>query len=415
MRYELFISLRYLKAKRKQVFISIITFIAVFGIFLGVTALLITLSVMNGFQNDLRDKILGTHTHIVVLDQYQRGLDDYAVIHERIEKNKHVMYTAPFVYGQIMLRSGKNVAGAVVKGIVPEQESEITNIVKNMQQGNLYDLSDPDEIDADNKSLPGIVIGTQLSSNLNVGVNQEVFLISPMELTTPFGMMPRVNKFRVAGIFESGMYEYDSSLTYINIGQAQKLFNLDGAVTGIGIKIDDLYEAHRVSRVLQEELGFPYWARSWMVMNRNLFSALKLEKIMMFIILILIVLVAAFNIISTLIMMTMEKTRDIGILKAMGARRRSITAIFVIQGTMIGIMGTFFGCVAGYLSCILLSKYKFIDLPQGIYYINKLPVKIQLSDFIIVGISSLMISLIATIYPSWKAGKLDPCKAIRYE
>ncbi len=405
MRYELFISLRYLKAKRKQVLLSIITLISIFGVALGVTALLVTLSVMNGFRNNLTDKILGTYAHITVLHQNAQGLNNYVEVQKIIDNMPHVLSSSPFVYGQIMLKYEQNNVGTVVKGILLKDEIRTTSLKDNMTAGTLDTLNDD----------KNVILGSELAKNLGVRVGEELFLISSSGIISSFGLVPRMEKFKVTGIFESGYYEYDAGLVYISLSSAQALFNLEQKVNGIAVKTDDPYRVGEIAVRMQEELGFPYWVRSWMAMNRNLFSALKLEKITMFVILVLIVLVAAFNIVATLMMMTMEKTKDIGILKTMGATRKSITIIFIWEGLIIGIIGTTLGCIGGFLISKFLDIYQFIKIPADVYYLDKLPVKMELNDFVIVTISAIVISLLATIYPSWKAGKLNPCEAIRYE
>jgi len=408
--FELFIALKYLKSKRKQAFVSLITLISVGGVTLGVMALIIVLSVMSGFENDLRNKILGTNAHLVVLKLGEKGMDTPEEVLEKIKGVRHVVDASPFTLNQVMLTSERNVCGVVLRGIHPGSEGKVTDLAKNLKEGRLSDL---------NGSGPpgdGIILGRELARHLGVPLGDSINVVSPLGgIATPLGMVPRVKKFRVVGIFEVGMYEYDSSLAYISMPAAQHLFRMGSAVSGVEVKLDDIYRAREVGAEIQRRLGFAYWARDWMEMNRNLFSALKLEKIAMFIILVLIVLVAAFNIIGTLIMMVIEKGRDIGILKSMGATSQSIMVIFMAQGMVIGLVGTILGCILGYGACWALDTYKFIKLPGDVYYIDSLPVLMKAFDFVVVSLSALLISFFATLYPSRQAARLDPVVAIRYE
>src|SRR3990172_4718235 len=325
MPYELDIGLRYLKARRKQTFISLITWISIAGVTVGVMALIIVLAVMAGFEEDLRNKILGTNSHIVILEPGSHGMAQYQGAIDKVEKVDHVISATPFIYSQAMLTSTGSVSGVVIRGIDPLREARVTNLAENLKEGSLTDL------EKNNGVGGGVIIGQELARNLGISLGEEITIISPLGKMTPIGMVPRMKKFWVAGIFDSGMYEYDTGLAFISLKNAQNFFNMGDRVTGIEVKVDDIYKADKIANNIQKLLGVPYWVRDWMEMNKNLFSALKLEKVVMFVILTLIVLVAAFNIISTLIMVVMEKGKDIAILKSMGATNKSIMKIFVIE------------------------------------------------------------------------------------
>jgi len=425
MSYEFFISLRYLRAKRKQVFVSIITFISITGIFLGVAALIIVLAVMNGFETDLREKILGINAHVVLM-QYTGMMKDHERVKEAVEKVDGVVASTPFIYSQAMLKSGDNVHGIVLRGLSPADAAKVINLGRTTEGG--LELLSPEgrktlKLGPNVIDLPGIIIGKELAKNLGVFLYDTLYIVSPMGISTPVGLVPRMKKFLVVGIFESGFYEYDISLAYASLRDTQEFLNLGDLVTGLEIKVGDIYRANEIAAAIEKKLGFPFWARDWMKMNKNLFAALKMERRVMFIILSLIVLVAAFNIITTLIMVVMEKSKDIAILKSMGATSKSIMKIFVFQGVIIGGIGTLLGTLAGLLVAFNLGDIsRFVEnlfgfkiLPGDVYYLSELPSKVNYGDVVIIVIGSLLISFLATIYPSRSASRLDPAEAIRYE
>ena len=418
MRYEWFIGLRYLKAKRKQTFISLITVISIAGVTVGVMALIVVLAVMSGFEKTLKEKILGTQAHLILLKAGQEGMGHYEEVTKELGEVKGVVSAAPVIYNQVMLSSESNVSGVFLKGIDPDLEGKVTELARNMKAGSLQSLKKPQD-----GNLPGVILGVELAKNLSVSVSDTLQVISPLGTMTPMGMMPKMKRFRVVGIFYSGMYEFDNTFAYISIESAQKFFDMDSRVTGIEIKIDDVYRVKEVGKTIRQRLGFPFWTKDWMEMNRNLFSALRMEKIAMFIILVLIVLVAAFNIISTLIMVVMEKTRDIAILKAMGTPPKGILRIFIIEGLVIGVVGTVLGAILGLGIALNLEKvsgfvenlFGFKFLPKDVYYIDKLPSQVNPLDVGLIAVTAVLITLLATLYPSWRASKLDPAEALRYE
>jgi len=407
--YELFISLRYLKAKRKQTFISVISFISISGIAIGVMALIIVLGVMTGFSDDLRNKILGTKSHLVI-SKYGAGITNHLEIMKEIEKIEGVISTTPSIYSQVMLTSASNALGVVLKGIEVDSAPKVTNLASIIKEGKLTDLNGSLSPD-----LPGILLGKELAMILAVFCGDEIKIISPFGTMTPGGMAPRYKKFKVVGIFDSGMYEYDSSLAYISLDNAQHFLNKKGAVTGIEVKVKEIYRVKQISEKIKERLGMSYQVRDWMEMHKNLYAALKLEKMAMFIILMLMIIVAAFNVVGTLIMVVNDKYKDIAILKSMGARSLSIMKIFILEGLIIGLIGTTMGVVGAFLLATLQNTYQIVALPPDVYYISHLLIKITFSDLILVIFSAISISFLATTYPSWQASKLDPAEALRYE
>jgi lipoprotein-releasing system permease protein len=413
--YELFIGLRYLRAKRRHRTVSLNTFISIGGVTLGVAALIATLAVMTGFKEDLRDKILGTNAHVIVTHQLSEPFSDYLTILPKVEETPDVTAAAPFTLNQVLLSVQDSVQGVVLRGIDPARESGVTDLGKNLVQGVLEDLTRPQLSDRpDGKPQPGIILGKELASRLGTFMGDTVQVVSPISRQMgPTGIIPKIRHFTVVGLFESGMYEYDSGLAFVSIRTAQDFFNLGDAVTGIQVKVRDIFQSDRVARAIEERLGFPYWARDWMQMNRNLFSALKLEKIVMFIILVLIILVASFNIVSTLTMIVVEKSREIAILKAMGATQRSVMWIFMVDGLIIGLVGIAIGIPLGYFACWVIGTFYTLD--TTIYYISHIPVRIKLFDVVSVSIAAVLISFLATLYPSRRAARLNPSEALRYE
>ena len=407
MPYQIFIALRYLKSRKRHRGLSINTAISTGGVAVGVMALLVVLSVMSGFHEDLQKKILGVSAHVVVLD-YKGDIKDYKGVIEQLKGAPRVLAASPFVLGQVMVSSGERAQGVVLRGIDPSLEAETTEIKKHLKEGSFEELKEV-------KGISGIILGRELSLRLGVVRGDNVRVISPMGKIGPLGMLPKVREFRVAGIFDVGMFEYDSNLVLTAMGPAQEFLEMGDSVTGIELRIDDIYKAGLVSKSVQERLGFPYYGRDWIQMNKNLFAALKLEKLAMFVILTLIVLVAAFNIVSTLTMNVIEKEREIAILKAMGATNRGIMSIFMLQGFLVGLVGTAIGLTGGYVLGWLLDTYQIIKLPADVYYLSHLPVRMNLSDFLSVSVSAVVISFLATVYPSWQAAKLNPIEPLRYE
>jgi len=422
MAFEIFISLRHLKAKREQKFISLNTWISIGGVALGVMALIVVIAVMSGFGKNLRDKILGTNSHIVVTNITHSGMGNFEFVLKKVMEVKGVKAAAPFILNQVMLTFGDNSSGVVVRGVDPNREAMVSDLEKNMVRGELGVLRKNKNVTSDSHREK-IILGKELAHKLGVQMNDTVSMVAPASHLTPMGLVPKIKLYKVVGLFESGMFEYDSSLAFISIQSAQKFFSMKKKVSGIEIRVDDIDHADKIAESLQESLGFPYYARDWMRMNKNLFSALRLEKIVMFIILILIILVAAFNIVSTLFMVVMEKTKEIAILKSMGASRTSIMKIFSFQGLIIGVTGTLIGCIGGFAVVPNLNDIVgFIEnlsgitaFPSDVYYLDKLPSEIQYLDSFLIVVFSIAICFLASLYPAWRASRIDPVDGLRYE
>jgi len=411
MGFELFIGGRYLRAKQKQAFISLITILSIGGVAVGVMALIVVIAVMTGFESDLKSRILGGQSQVMLM-RHGGAFTAYREILREVEKIKGVEAATPFILSQIMLRAKHGATGAVLRGIDPESAGRV---MKTLQQVDLPDPGASKPSQSSPSDIPGIVLGRELARNLGVIDGDAIYLISPRGVISPIGHVPAMKQFRVTGFFESGMYEYDQTFAFINIKDAQKIMRMADAVSGLDIRVTDIYDARNVAQRITAKLGFPYWARDWMQMNRNLFKALKLERRVMFIILALIILVAAFNIASSLIMMVMGKTRDIAILKAMGATERSIRKIFVFNGMVIGTIGTLLGLCLGLVICTVLKHIDIHELAGDIYYFTtSLPVKLEFIDVISIIAAALGICFLATLYPARQAAKMNPVEAIRY-
>ena len=421
------VGLRYLRAKRSEAFISLITVISIVGVMIGVMTLNIVLAVMTGFEEDLRDRILGFNPHIVLVS-YAGTIANPDEVVRKVRDTPGVAAAAPLVYSQVMLSSGQSVSGVVVRGVPPEMEEAVIDLKAHLTSGSLAGLGAPFEVPVeggdkdtnkdgrpDTTTLTGVILGGELAKQLGLAIGDPVSVVSPLGTPSPVGPIPKVKRFVLAGTFDSGMYDYDSGLLYMGLADAQKFFGLGNAITGVEIRVTDLYGAEKVARQLEQNLGTPFRARDWMEVNRNLFLAFKLEKVVYFIVLTLIVLVAAFNIVATLIMVVMEKRKDIAILKSMGATDRSIARIFMLKGLIIGTVGTALGVLGGYAGCWVLARYQFVELPKDVFYVSTLPVRVYGENFATVALVSVVICLLATIYPARQAAGLAPVEVIRYE
>lgn len=407
MSFEWFVSRRYLRAKRKQKFISLISLISVLGVAVGVLALIVVLSVYTGFTEGLRDQIIGINAHVSV-QRFGLNITEPQKLITEIEALDGIIAATPNIFSQALITSGGFSSGVVLRGIEPSSAVNVIKINQEMKVGNLLDLDVPD-------GLPRIVLGIQLAKQLRVEVNDRVKLISPNGPLTPMGIIPKIRVCLVIGLFETGMFEYDSTLGYVNLDTARSLSGLEKGVHGLEVRVDDVDNADKIGQRLKDHLGPGYVVRDWMRINENLFAALKLEKAGIFIALDLIIMVAALNIVSALVMVVMEKTRDIAILKAMGASTGQVMRIFFYQGAVIGLTGTVLGLIGGLGLCAVLKHYKFIELPSNVYPMSTMPVQVVPMDVVVVAVSAVLITLLATLYPSWKASRIKPAESLSYE
>jgi lipoprotein-releasing system permease protein len=411
MSYELFIAGRYLKSKRKTGFISLITYISIAGIVIGVAALIIVLSVMNGFEDQVRSRFLGADAHIHVQTLNDKGIKQFGALSDQIQGIHHVVHTAPFIEEKALIKSKASQNGILVRGIDPIQADSVLDIRKSIIYGQMDFKNAPV---SQGELRPGVIIGFELSKRLQVVVGDEISLIS-LAGYRKYGDIPRIRTFRVAGYFETGLFEFDDRVVYISLESAQDLFERGDRVDGLWVKADRYEHADKVAARIQDKIGYPYQVVSWREMNPNLFAWMQIEKWAAFIVLCLIILVAAFNIVSTLIMTTLEKTRDIGILKTMGASNPDIRRIFTYQGAIVGIAGTLIGMIIGLAFCWAQLEYKFFALPEDVYIISWLPISIRWPDILVIGLASIILTFLASVYPAGKAAKRNPVEAIRYE
>ncbi len=447
MRFELFIATRYLRAKRRQAFIGVITGISIAGIVAGVASLVIAIAINNGFRQDLQNRLLGSSSHVNLLRIADDGIKNWRPLMDRLAKEPHVLAAAPAIYEQVLISRGPRASGAVIKGILPADERRVSDLLDTVKTGSVDALNPQSE--GHNKSLdnkdqnsagtnspasqqapiadalgdienrvaqmPPIILGKDMADQLGATVGSVVMVVSPQGELTPFGMAPKYVRFRVAGIFDSGFYDYDTSWAFVNLSDAQRLFELGDQISVIEFKIDDIYKAPQVADEIAKAAGGGFMASNWMEQNKALFHALSLERLVTFITISLIVFVAALNILISLIMMVMEKTRDIAVLMSMGARRSQVRRIFIGQGLLIGIVGTALGLIVGYALSWVGAQYHFLALSPEVYSISYVPFAPRLVDGLWIAGVAIAVSLVATIYPSWSAARILPAEALRYE
>jgi lipoprotein-releasing system permease protein len=439
MRFELFIATRYLRAKRRQAFIGIITGISIVGVAAGVASLIVALAINNGFRQDLQERLIGSTSHISLLRVADDGIQDWPPLLDRLSKAPHVLAAAPAIFEQVLISRGPRARGAVLKGMIPADERKVGDLLNTIKEGSAAaleettpaDQNSPDaeaeKASADESpdslsgvharlaAMPPIILGKDMADNLGASVGSVVLVTSPQGELTPFGMVPKYSRFRVVGIFNSGFYDYDSSWAFTRLSDAQRLFGLGNLISVIEFKIDDIYQAAEVSRELEDAAGKGFMTTNWMEQNQALFHALRLERLVTFITIGLIVFVAALNILISLIMMVMEKTKDIAVLMSMGTRKAQVRNIFIAQGVLIGVIGTAIGLLLGYAISYAGGHYHIISLSPEVYSIDYVPFDPRPMDGLLVAIVAIGVSFIATLYPSWSAGRTLPAEALRYE
>lgn len=407
MPFELHVALRYLLARRKQAFISVISLISTLGVTVGVTALIVALALMTGLQGELRDRILGAGAHVYVWKTAGLGLDYTAEVN-KLKALDGVVGAAPAILGKALLRTERSDAFVTIKGIDPALEAEVTDLARSMTAGSSDGLDPQDEED-----VPGILVGVDLARELGLAVGDSVTVLTPEGTLSPMGMMPRARRLRVAGVFRLGLYEFDAASGFVSLETAERLLNTMPNL--VELRVDDVYQAPAIADRLAATLGPEYMTQDWSDMNQSLFSALWLEKMAISITIGLIVIVAALNIIASLVLLVMEKSRDIAILKTMGATRRSVTVIFMLQGLLIGLVGTAAGAALGLALCYVADTYRLVQIPADVYQISHVPFVVEPRDFLVVVAAAVVICFLATIYPSRQAARLDPVQALRFE
>ena len=422
MRFELFIAARYLRARRRQAgarghkVVGLITAISILGVAAGVASLIIALAITNGMRRDLQQRLVGATAHVELLRASGEGIRDWRSLMDRLAQVPHVQAVAPGLYGQVLISRGARSGGALIKGIVPDDELKVGNLLQSVNDGSYADLAPTTTTSAE---TPPIVIGNELAITLGAGVGDTLLVTSPQGELTPVGLIPRYQRFRVAGIFASGFYQYDSSYAFMRLADAQRLFSEPDLISVMSFRIDDLYAAEQVSHNIQQaatdSAGKGFQVTNWMEQNRELFRALKLEQVVTFIVLALIVVVAALNILSALTMMVMEKVRDIAVMMSFGVEPAQVRRIFLLQGLLISSIGTVLGLIAGYAASLAGSHFRFIHLDASVYSIDYLPFAPRLTDALLVAAVSLGVALLATLYPSTSAANILPAEALRYE